>query len=85
MADLGIKTYPNPVDNTVFLEIPDGVAGDLSIDILDQAGKEIKRDVALSGQGNTRKINTENLNSAMYLMKISLNEKFLSVFHFVKK
>ena len=80
MPETEITLFPNPVQNSLSLEVNDNING--SIVICDFTGKEIIR---YPINGNTLNVNISDLASGSYFINLFANDKLISSKQFVKE
>jgi len=67
-----IKLFPNPVGDFLKVEFTSGINSEFKIEILDLTGKiKFQKEYHPNVNGSIEKINTQNLRTGIYLIKIS--------------
>lgn len=73
VADVAVRVYPNPVQNTLFVNVTD--AQIQQIHIFDISGKLVKEIIT---DNNTLNINIQDLNSGLYQLQIITDKGLIS-------
>jgi len=67
--DVYFLVYPNPSSDVIHFE-PDGDKKMLSVELVDNAGKLVRKDV-----GESRQLNMQNLSSGLYILKVNYSDR----------
>jgi hypothetical protein len=80
-ADPGLKVYPNPVTDNVFLELTNSSAGNMVFEVVNMMGQKL-----ITGSANDTKatINASGLTPGAYIINCYLNGSKLATTRFIK-
>ncbi|HSG68182.1 MAG TPA: PKD domain-containing protein [Bacteroidales bacterium] len=78
------EIYPNPVTNTLKLDIGVNNPTSVSVKIVNQVGQVIRTEQISLQQGQTLELNTEGLNTGMYFLEVLTKNNFRTARRFVK-
>ena len=85
-ADQNIIIYPNPVDNELKIEINAIKGGRTGISVYDIQGRVVMQDVIATAPGpQVKGVNTSNLCTGLYLLKVQMEDGNVKQFPFVKR
>ena len=74
-----IQIFPNPCENTLFVDIKNVLLDDVSIVISDILGKPVKEIINLNPSERHFQINTAKIENGIYLLAIYQNNELTSV------
>ena len=78
MFDEQLLIFPNPASSSVSVRLPDNLAGDFKLDLLNQQGIIIKNDVLKEmdfSTDYTYKVELEDFSSGLYILRFISNSE----------
>lgn len=80
--DIGLNVFPNPVAESLNLQISDPSEGKFSFELYDDLGKLIKKEQVAS---STNLISMQGLAGATYFVKVLKSDREIKTFKIIKK
>lgn len=75
-GDLDFKVYPNPANEEIYIQFPEGVSSEIGIvSISDLNGREVYKTKVYPGDRNLR-ISLNNFRQGIYLVKVVLQDRY---------
>lgn len=80
----GLVVYPNPAINSLFVEFPEKVDGDIELQIVNPSGKTLLIQNYTTMRNKTEKVNISQLMNGFYILKFYVDGELISKTKFIK-